>query len=176
MQFNLQKSIQILERTPTVIEKLLDGIDNDWINNNEGPDTWSPYDIVGHLIHGEKTDWIPRMELILSDNPDKHFISFDRFAQFRESKGKTIKQLLSEFSDLRKEGIQQLKAANLTEALLDKKGIHPEFGEVSLRKLLAAWVVHDLGHIHQMARVMAKQYNEEVGLWTKYLTVLHPDL
>jgi len=172
MQYDLQKSLQILERTPQVVEDLLQGLDKEWIMSNEGPDTWSPYDIVGHYIHGEKTDWVPRMNIILGEG-DKHFIPFDRFAQYRDSKGKTLQQLLDEFKQLRKENIIRLKAATINEETLQRTGIHPTFGDVTLRQLLATWVVHDLNHIYQLSRVLSKQYQQEVGPWTEFLGVLN---
>ena len=172
MEFKLEQALEILERTPTVIALFLKNIDSNWVNSNEGNDSWSPYDIVGHYIHGEKTDWIPRMNIILHDD-DKHFIPFDRFAQFNDSEGKTISELLDEFKKLREKNIQSLKAAALTENHLSQKGIHPQFGEVSLRELLAAWVVHDLAHINQVARVMAKQYKEAIGPWKAYMNIVN---
>lgn len=172
MQFDLHKSFEILERTPTVLEQLILGIHNDWLMNNEGDDTWSPYDVIGHLIHGEKTDWIPRTKIILSYSNDKNFIPFDRFAQLNESKAKTITELLNEFKKLRNENLDYLRSLHLDEATLNKTGIHPAFGEVSLQQLLATWTVHDLNHIAQIVRVMAKQYKEAVGPWVEYLRVL----
>lgn len=172
MHFNLAKSIEILERTPIVLEQMLSGLHTDWVMNNEGPDTWSPYDVLGHLIHGEKTDWIPRVKIILSDSNDKNFIPFDRFAQLTESKSKTITELLDEFKKLRNENLNYLRSLHLNEVELNKTGIHPAFGEISLQQLLATWAVHDLNHIAQIARVMAKQYEEAVGPWVKYLRVL----
>lgn len=172
MQLNLNKSLEILERTPAVIEVLLSGLSEEWVNCNEGPQTWSPFDIVGHLIHGEKTDWIPRMEIILSDNADKTFEPFDRFAQFQESRGKTLPELLDEFKAIRKANIERLRSKNLSKNDLEREGIHPAFGRVSLKQLLSTWVVHDLNHIAQISRVMAKQYAEEVGPWKEYLRIL----
>ena len=172
MKFSLEKSIHILDRTPAVLKTLLRNLPEDWTAPNEGPDTWSPYDVVGHLIHGEKTDWIPRARIILEQGEKQPFTPFDRFAQFVESKGKTLNQLLDEFESHRTDNIKTLKALNITEADLTKTGIHPEFGAVTLENLLAAWVVHDLGHIHQISRVMAKQYTNEVGPWTQYMGVL----
>jgi hypothetical protein len=172
MKFKIDQALQILERTPAVIAELLQGLDNDWVMQNEGGDTWSCYDIVGHYIHGEKTDWIPRMEIILGNNADKHFVPFDRFAQFTESKGKSLDQLLEEFAALRMKNIEILKSTPLTESLLDKTGIHPTFGPVTLRELLSAWVAHDLTHIYQASRVLAKQYKEAVGPWTEFIGVL----
>lgn len=172
MKFSLEKSIHILERTPSILKALLQNLSEDWTTPNEGPETWSPYDVVGHLIHGEKTDWIPRARIILEQGEKQPFTPFDRFAQFVESKGKTLNQLLDEFESHRTDNIKTLKALNITEADLTKTGIHPEFGAVTLENLLAAWVVHDLGHIHQISRVMAKQYTNEVGPWTQYMGVL----
>ena len=172
MNFTFKKSIEILERTPQVLTTMLDNISADWTSNNEGGETWSVYDIIGHLIYGEKTDWIPRTEIILSDNPDKKFELFDRFAQFRESKGKSLKQLLDEFEQLRIKNIECLRSKNITAPDLEETGIHPAFGEVSLSQLLSTWVVHDLNHIAQIARVMANQYKADVGPWTAYLKIL----
>ncbi|WP_136468407.1 DinB family protein [Flagellimonas onchidii] len=172
MEFSLTESIQILEKTPSVIESLLKGLPKAWLHTNEGGDTWSPYDIVGHLIHGEKTDWISRTEIILDDGKNKIFEPFDRFAQFKNSTGKTLEQLLNEFSMLRRENIQKLKALNLVDEDLKKQGIHPEFGPVTLKQLLATWVTHDLGHISQITRVLAKNYKDEAGPWTKYISIL----
>ncbi|HMQ91238.1 MAG TPA: DinB family protein [Flavilitoribacter sp.] len=172
MHFDIQHAIEILERTPAVIESLLSGISREWYAADEGENTWSPYDIVGHLIHGEKTDWIERAEIILSGQPDKTFRPFDRFAQFDNSKGKTLEQLIGEFKDLRRKNLAHLKKLAVTPGSLDRIGIHPAFGEVTLRQLLATWTVHDLGHIGQIARVMAKQYKAEVGPWIEYLPIL----
>ena len=173
MVFDLNKSIEILERTPAVVTALLQGLSSEWLFNNEGADTWSPYDIIGHYIEGEKTDWIPRMRIILSNDDDKRFVPFNRFAQLNNDKNKPINALLHEFAEWRKNNILELKEANLNEEKLNKKGIHPAFGEVTLRQLLAAWVTHDLNHIHQISRVMAKQYKEEIGPWTKYISVVN---
>jgi hypothetical protein len=172
MNFNLTKSLEVLERTPQVLTTLLSGLSDDWILNNEGEESWSPYDVIGHLIHGEKTDWLVRTEIILADKSDKTFDLFDRFAQFEESKGKTISQLLADFQELRNNNLTALKSKEITSADLMKTGIHPAFGAVTLEQLLATWVAHDLGHIAQVARVMAKQYKEEVGPWREYLPIL----
>ncbi|MGC4040962.1 MAG: DinB family protein [Flavobacterium sp.] len=172
MKFDLNKSIEILERTPRVLKTLLDGLSDEWIDNNEGGESWSPYDVIGHLIHGEKTDWLVRTEQILSDNTDKTFAPFDRFAQFELSKGKSLSQLLNEFELLRKENLHQLKSKAITTGDLTKTGNHPSFGEVTLEQLLATWVAHDLGHLAQIARVMAKQYKDEVGPWREFLPIL----
>ena len=172
MEFELDKSLEILERTPSVLNIMLNDLSTEWTTHNEGDNTWSVYDVIGHLIHGEKTDWIPRAQIILSNQTDKTFEPFDRFAQFENSKGKTLGILLREFETLRIENIQQLKSLNITEEALYKTGIHPEFGSVTLRQLLGTWVAHDLGHIAQISRVMAKQYKDEAGPWTQYLRIL----
>lgn len=172
MTFDLEKSIEILERTPAVLHTMLNNLSADWITTNEGAESWSAFDIVGHLIHGEKADWIQRTETILAAGPDKTFHPFDRFAQFEASKGKSLAELLDEFGKLRRKNLERLKAYRLTNGDLNKKGIHPAFGEVTLTQLLATWVVHDLNHIAQVSRVMAKQYKVEVGPWIEYLRIL----
>jgi hypothetical protein len=172
MSFTIAKSIEILDRTPGALTAMLKGVSDEWALTNEGGETWSPYDVLGHLIHGEHTDWIERLDIILSDKPDKTFRPFDRFAQFNESKGKSLDALLEEFSILRKRNIAYLRAKNLSGNDLEKKGIHPVFGEVSLTNLLATWVVHDLDHTSQIARVMAGQYKNATGPWVEYLRIL----
>ena len=174
MKFDLIKSAEILGRTPKILENMLNGLPEDLIQSNEGVDSWSPYDILGHFIHGEKTDWIPRMEIILAGDEQKVFEPFDRFAQFVNSKDKSLAQLLSEFKSLRKENLEILESKNLTDEHLGWKAIHPEFGVVSLSELLASWVVHDLNHIAQISRVMAFQYREAVGPWQAYMGILNP--
>lgn len=174
MNFNFQKTIEILERTPSVLDALLLNMSPEWTNCNEGADTWSAYDIVGHLIYGEKTDWMPRTKIILSNSiDDKQFVPFDRFAQFTESKGKSLGQLLDEFKSLRTKNLNTLRAMKLTDNDLNKTGIHPAFGEVTLRQLLSTWAVHDLNHLAQAARVMAKHYKADVGPWVEYLRILN---
>lgn len=173
MDFTVAKSIDILERTPGVLSCLLQNVSDEWSMNNEGGESWSAYDIMGHLIHGEQTDWIPRATLILSENADKTFKPFNRFAQFENSKGKTLSDLLAAFSTLRAQNLIYLKTQTINTENLEAKGIHPVFGEVSLSQLLATWVVHDLNHIAQISRVMAKQYQEEVGPWVAYLSILN---
>lgn len=172
MEFNLERSIQILERTPLVLKSMLTGLSEEWTSTNEGNDTWSAFDVVGHLIHGELTDWIPRAEVILSRNGSKKFTPFDRFAQFQDSKGKSLGALLTEFEELRRRNIIYLRDRNITHEDLQEKGVHPDFGEVTLSQLLATWVVHDLTHIAQISRVMSKQYKDAVGPWISYLRVL----
>jgi hypothetical protein len=151
---------------------LLSGLSQEWIDGTEGPDTWSPYVVVGHLIHGERTDWIERARVILAQRTDRRFTPFDRFAQFRESEGKSLAELLDEFADLRTRNLEILKGWNLSEDQLALEGVHPEFGAVTMRQLLSTWVAHDLGHIAQTSRVMAKQYRDAVGPWRAYLPVM----
>ncbi|MEO7924785.1 MAG: DinB family protein [Chitinophagaceae bacterium] len=173
MEFSIEKSREILERTPVVLKALLGNIDGDWVLNNEGPETFSPYDVIGHLVYGEKTDWTVRARIILEPGSLRRFATWDRFAQYEESKGKTLAQLLDEFEIIRKENITWLKGLNLVEKDLDKTGIHPQLGEVTLRNLLATWVVHDLTHIAQITRVMAKQYKDEMGPWPEFFRILN---
>ena len=172
MNFNLSHALDILSRTPETLEKLLAHLPVEWHRNNEGDDTWSPYEVLGHLIHGEKTDWIPRAQIILSDREDKTFEPYDRFAQQREDQSRPIEVLLSEFEALRAENLRIVKSLNIDEEKLQRKGIHPALGEATLQELLSAWTVHDLGHIAQVSRVMAKQYSSEVGPWKAYLGIL----
>jgi hypothetical protein len=172
MELDLKKGIAVLERTPRVLRELLATLGPEWTDATEGPETWSPYDIMGHLVHGERTDWIPRAEIVLAQGADRRFAPFDRFAQFQESRGKSLGNLLDEFERLRAESLATLTSWRLTDAQLSLEGEHPAFGKVTLRQLLATWVAHDLGHIAQIARVMAKQYREEVGPWRQYLPVM----
>jgi hypothetical protein len=172
MKYSIDGSLAILGRTPSVLKTLLKGLGDGWIMNNEGPETFSPYDVVGHLIHGEKTDWAARAKIILEFGLSKPFVPWDRFAQYEESKGKTLDQLLNEFDAVRKDNLVWLRSLNLTETDLDKKGMHPMLGEVTLRNLLATWVVHDLTHIAQITRVMAKQYKDEMGPWPEFFRIL----
>lgn len=172
MRFSLDHTMAILERTPALLGEWLSGLPEEWTHANEGPDTWSAYDVVGHLIHGEKTDWMPRLEIILN-RPNEAFTPFDRFAQFQNSQGKTLEILLDEFAALRKANLEKLKSLHLAERDFSRTGTHPALGEVTLGHLLATWAVHDLNHIGQVARVMAKQYANEVGPWKAYLGVLH---
>jgi hypothetical protein len=172
MDFSIEKSIEILGRTPQVLTAMLQNISPEWTSVNEGGETWSVYDIIGHLVHGEKTDWMPRTMIILSKKADKKFEPFDRFAQMQQGPAKTLSALLEEFSVLRKKNIEDLQAHKITAADLAATGIHPAFGEVTLSQLLATWTVHDLNHIAQVSRVMSKQYRAAVGLWTAYLKIL----
>jgi hypothetical protein len=170
--FDLQEAIGILTRTPAVLDTLLRHVPDDWARSNEGPETWSPFDVLGHLIHGERTDWIPRAKLILEHGEARAFDKFDRFAQFAESKGKPLPGLLDEFATARRESLHQLAEMNLTESDLDRRGLHPALGVVTLRHLLATWVAHDLDHLMQVARVMARQYSDEVGPWRQYMRII----
>lgn len=172
MNFTEQKSIAILERTPVVLNILLKNLSTEWTFCKEGDDTWTVYDIIGHLIHGEKTDWMVRAEIILSEKKDKRFEPFDRFAQINDSKEKSLDQLLDEFILLRKQNIELLRSKNISNQNLEEKGIHPAFGEITLSQLLATWVVHDLNHIAQISSVMAKHYKDDVGPWITYLKIL----
>lgn len=165
MDFDLDRSISLLQATPLVIRAWLGHLPPGFVLCNEGEDTWSPFDVVGHLIHGEETDWIPRAEIILSDKEDKEFAPFDRFAMSTASQGKSIHDLLSEFEELRRQNIERLRALDLGEADFDKTGLHPGLGIVTLRQLISTWVAHDLDHLGQIAGTMARQYEEEVGPW-----------
>jgi hypothetical protein len=165
MEFSIEQSLEILERTPEVLNSFLSGLPDEWIMPNEGGDSWSAYDIAAHLIQAEKTNWVPRMKIILQDGGNKEFAPFDRAAQFAASRGKTMDRLLEEFAEMRRSSLVALKSATLTDAQLHKTGMHPTLGVVTLRQLLAAWVVHDLNHLHQICRVMAKQYAAETGPW-----------
>lgn len=172
MTYSPALAIPILERTPAILTELLKGLPEEWTHRNEGLGTWSPFDILGHLIHGEHTDWVTRMDIILSDQTDKTFPPFDRFAQEHESEGKTLPELLDTFAHVRAKNIKLLISKNLTDDDLQRTGIHPAFGEVTLSQLLSTWVVHDLNHLAQVARVMSKQYSQEVGPWAAYLSIL----
>ena len=173
MNFTLNHSLEILKQTPFTLQHMLGNLSDEWTATNEGGDSWSAFDIVGHLIHGEKTDWMPRLEIILSNKTDKSFVPFDRFAQYETSKGKTLHQLLVEFKELRDQNVAKLETIRLSGNDFEKTGIHPDFGPVTLSQLLATWTVHDLNHIYQISRVMAKQYMNEVGPWVPYLRILN---
>ena len=173
MEFNLQKAILILERTPTVLNSLLKDLPEDWTHQNEGENTWSPFDVVGHLLHGERTDWIERTNIILKNDLTISFTPFDRFPQFEDSKGKTMNQLLGEFAVLRQINLKILDDIRISEANYELVGHHPNLGKVTLKQLLSTWVTHDLGHIAQITRVMAKQYKSQVGPWQEYIPILN---
>lgn len=174
MLFNLDQAIEILMRTPIVLDSLLSGLASEWTENNEGEQTWSPYDVLGHLIHGERTDWVPRLKIILQSGETETFPPFDRFAQFEESTGNSLAELLATFAELRTQSLATLASLNITAEDLDKRGSHPALGSVRLEELLATWVVHDLSHLTQITRTMAKQYGDAVGPWKAYLSVLNP--
>jgi len=173
MKHNLNDTIALLARTPSVLNALLRDLPESWTLRNEGEKTWSAFDIIGHLIHGERTDWMPRARIILQHGESRPFETFDRLAQERESQGKSLTQLLDEFSLLRAENLEALRAMNLQPADFKRRGKHPALGMVTLSELLATWVVHDLTHLHQLSRVMAHQYQQTVGPWRAYLGVLH---
>ena len=172
MDFELQHAIDLLSRTPSTLNAMLRDLPEAWLVQNEGVETWSPYDIVGHLIHGEDTDWIPRAKLILEYGEARAFEPFDRVAMFEKSKGKSIPELLDKFAERRRQSLHELNEMHLTPELLEKRGKHPELGMVSMKQLLATWVVHDLGHVRQIVRVMSKQYYDAVGPWKEYLSIL----
>lgn len=164
--------MDVLARTPAALQALFGGLPEPWIRGTEGPDTFSPFDVVGHLIDGEETDWIPRARIILARGPDPRFEPYDRFRHRARNVARPLHDLLLEFARLRDANLEELRQWHLTAAELDLPGSHPFLGKVTLRELLAAWVVHDLGHIAQAARVMAKQYGDAVGPWVPFLPVL----
>jgi DinB superfamily len=172
MEHNLPHTISLLSRTPAVLNALLRDLPDAWTSKNEGENTWSAFDIVGHLIHGERTDWMPRSRIILQFGETKPFEPFDRWGQERQSQGKSLSQLLDEFARLRSESLAELRALNLLPDDLARRGRHPSIGVVTLSELLAAWAAHDLTHLHQISRVMAHQYRDAVGPWCAYLGVL----
>ena len=170
--FVIDEGVAILARTPGTLDAMLRGLQDGWITATEGENTWSPFDVVGHLIHGERTDWLPRARIILEHGESRPFDKFDRFAQFAASEGRTLDSLLDEFATLRRDNLQELVRMRLTDADLDRRGRHPAFGVVTLRQLLATWVAHDLDHVVQISRVLARQYSTEVGPWTAYLRII----
>jgi hypothetical protein len=173
MQFDLARALEVLERTPAIFRTMLGGISEAWTSPNEGPDTFSAFDNLGHLVHGERADWIPRARIILAQGANRRFEPFDRFAQYHESEGKSVGDLLDEFAALRAQNLMTLRDWALTDDDLALEGEHPALGRVTLEQLLATWVVHDLGHLAQTARVLAKQYRDVVGPWREYLPVLY---
>jgi len=170
-ELRLDDAVAILERTPASLRALLGGLPETWVRATEGDGTWSPYDVIGHLIHGERTDWIPRTRHILAGEK-RVFEPFDRTAQVIGSQGKSLRELLATFADLRRENVIALAGMKLTDNDLSRSGLHPEFGEVTLGQLLATWVVHDLDHVAQVARTMAKVYTKATGPWSAYLSIL----
>jgi hypothetical protein len=173
MPESLDRSLALLERTPAALDALLRDLPSAWTSHDEGPGTWSAYDIVGHLIHGERTEWIARAKMILDAGESKTFEKFDRLAQRRESAGKTLNGLLDEFAQVRRGNLAEVRAMQLAAADLDRRGRHPVFGPVTLGQLLSTWAAHDLTHLHQLSRVMAHQTRDAVGPWSAYLGVLH---
>ena len=172
MELDLAQGVAVLERTPRTLRGMLSGLSSEWLHATEGPESWSPYVVVGHLIHGERTDWIPRARIILAQGASRRFDPVDRTAQLREDQSRPIDALLDDFARLRADSLSTLAGWRLTDSQLVLEGEHPAFGPVTLRQLLATWVAHDLGHIAQIARVMAKQYRDAVGPWRAYLPVL----
>lgn len=172
MEFELDRAVEILGQTPYTLARMLGDLSDEWTAGSGGKDDWSPYDVIGHLIHGEETDWIPRAEIILEQGDDRTFIPFDRLAQFERSRGKSLNDLLTEFAHLRSANLEKLARWQLTDTQLVLKGMHPELGEVELSQLLATWVVHDLNHIRQIVTFMAGKYADEVGNWKAYLSIL----
>ncbi|MGO8796580.1 MAG: DinB family protein [Candidatus Sulfotelmatobacter sp.] len=173
MEHTLPQTISLLARTPMALNALLRDLPDAWTLRNEGDKTWSPFEVIGHLLQGERTDWMPRVRTILQHGDSQPFAPFDRWAQERESQGKSLDQLLDEFSALRSDNLRELRALNLTHDQLNQRGRHPALGVVTLSQLLATWAVHDLTHLHQISRTMAHQYRNAVGPWATYLGVLH---
>jgi len=172
MKFSLNKSLEIIENTPLVVSALLNNISDQWTISNEGKNTWTAKEVVAHLIVCEQTDWLPRAKIILSDNQDKTFAPIDMLAHFDLAKNNSMKDLIKEFKRLRETGINEIKGLNLQKTDLNKTAIHPKVGELNLQQLIAAWAIHDLTHIAQIARIMAKQNKENVGVFATFLTIL----
>ena len=172
MSFDLERTVAVLERTPQTLAVLLRDLPDEWSRANEGAKTFSPYDVIGHLIHGERTDWMVRARIILEHGEKRPFDRYDRFAQERESAGHTLATLLDDLARLRRQNLVALRDLKLAPSDLDRRGMHPVLGPVTLRQLLATWAVHDLTHIHQISRAMAYQYRNDVGPWKVYLGVL----
>lgn len=172
MEFTLDSALPILERTPGILRALLAGLGPEWTQTNYGPDTFSPFDVVGHLLHGEKADWLARARIILEHGPARPFDPYDRYAQFEASRGRTLLQLLDEFETLRRANLRTLREMQLGPDHFTRRGTHPALGEVTLGNLLATWVVHDLNHLAQIAKCLATQYAAEVGPWQEYLSIL----
>lgn len=172
MEPSLQQTVSLLTRTPAALNALLRDLPETWTLRNEGESTWSPFDVVGHLIHGERADWVPRVKLILQFGESQAFVPFDREGHAREIRGKSMEQLLDEFARARSENLAALRALNLRPEDFERRGRHPSLGVVTLAQLLATWAAHDLTHLHQISRVMAHQYRDAVGPWSAYLGVL----
>lgn len=172
MEFNVEQAIEVLSKTPSVLRAMLSGLSEPWVHNNYGDRTFSPFDVIGHLIHGERTDWMPRARIILESGESRPFEPFDRYAMYDASRGKTIAELLDTFESLRSENLDALRAMKLTREQLSLRGTHPALGTVTLEQLLAMWTVHDLNHVAQIAKSMAFQYRERVGPWLAYASIL----
>jgi DinB superfamily len=172
MDHNLQQTIALLTRTPAALDALLRGLPDEWTRQNEGPDTWSAFDVLAHLINCERTDWMPRVRVLLEFGESQPFPPFDRWGEIRESQGKSLSELLDVFARLRTQNIAALQALELQSEDFARRGLHPSFGSVTLSELLATWAAHDLNHLHQIARVMAHQYRQAVGPWSRYMGVM----
>ncbi len=175
MEFDLDTATALLARMPATLDALLRGLPDEWVLRNEGGDTWSAFDIVGHLIHADRTDWLIRARTIREYGEEREFPPFDRFGQRKASEGKNLAQLLDEFGAVRVESLRELRGLGLSGADFERRGGHPAFGTVRMSELLATWAAHDLNHLHQLARVMAYQYREAVGPWSSFLGVMHCD-
>jgi hypothetical protein len=172
MEHNLQQTIALLSHTPAALDGLLRDLPEAWTLRNEGENTWNAFEVVGHLIHAENTDWMPRVKMIRQFGESRAFEPFDRQGHIEEDRGKRLEQLLDEFSRLRSENLRELSALNLRPEDLELRGRHPALGTVTLSELLATWAIHDLTHLHQISRIMAHQYRAEVGPWIQFLGVL----
>ena len=170
MTHDLEETIALLARMPAALDALLRGLPDTWTSRNEGENTWDARGIVGHLIHGERTDWMPRTRHVLQFGDTRPFEPFDRLGH--QAENRSLNELLDDFAHLRAENLHDLRALNLQPSDLDRRGLHPALGEVTLSQLLATWAAHDLSHLHQLSRVMAHQYREEVGPWSAYLGVM----
>jgi len=168
----LEECLPVLARTPTTLNALLRDLPEVWTTATEGPETWSPYVVIGHLVHAEQTDWMPRLKIILEHGTNRPFDSFNREAQFHASDEKSLPEWLDEFITLRQDSLAHLRELNLSAEQLNLNGMHPELGHVTVRQLLATWTAHDLAHILQVSRVMAKRYKQDVGPWAAYLSVM----
>ncbi len=173
MRFELEQASQVLRRTPATLQALLEGLDDVWVHADEGEGTFSPFEVVGHMLEAERSNWLPRARTIRAADPEASFLPFDRYEHRRRHAGRPLEELLDEFAALRRASLAEVASWGLGESALDARASHPDLGTVTLRQLLSTWVVHDLGHLAQVARVMAKRYREDVGPWERYLPVLH---
>jgi len=172
MKFELKQATEILSQTPFTLQRMLEALSDNWTQTSSDRESWGVYDVIGHLIHGEETDWIPRAEIMLAQGENRTFVPFDRVAQFEGAKDRSLADLLTEFAYLRNTNLERLTRMELSEEHLSLKGMHPKLGEVSMAQLLATWVVHDLNHIAQVSKILAKKYDVEVGPWREYLSIL----